>query len=86
MCTEKTPTITKHVAELEDPRCPHLILHPLINIIVIALCASIAGADGWTDVETFGKSKRLWLSQFLNLEKGIPSHDTLRPCSGQAIQ
>ena len=78
MCTEKTPTIAKHFAELEDPRCPHLTLHPLINIIVIALCASIAGADGWTDVETFGKSKRLWLSQFLNLENGIPSHDTFR--------
>jgi predicted transposase YbfD/YdcC len=50
--------------------------HPLLNILTIALCAVIAGAETWTDVESFGKSKRSWLSQFLDLRNGIPSHDT----------
>jgi predicted transposase YbfD/YdcC len=45
-------------------------------MIFIAICAVVAGADGWTEVETFGKSKEKWLRQFIPLEKGIPSHDT----------
>jgi predicted transposase YbfD/YdcC len=50
--------------------------YPLIDIISIAICAVIAGADGWTEVETFGKRKAGGLHQWLPLEKGIPSHAT----------
>lgn len=50
--------------------------YPLIEVITIAVCAVLAGAEGWTDMETFGKSKETWLKQFLELEHGIPSHDT----------
>ena len=46
------------------------------EIITIAICAVIAGADSWTDVATFGQGKASWLKQFLKLEYGIPSHDT----------
>jgi predicted transposase YbfD/YdcC len=74
--TEQIPTIADHFADLEDPRRTFLNDHPLINIITIALCAIIAGAETWTDVESFGRNKQTWLSQFLDLKHGIPSHDT----------
>jgi predicted transposase YbfD/YdcC len=50
--------------------------HKLIDIIAIAMCAVICGAEGWTDIELFGKSKLPWLKTFLELPNGIPSHDT----------
>jgi hypothetical protein len=50
--------------------------HRLIDIIVIAVCAIIAGAESWVDVESFGKAKQAWLQTFLELPHGIPSHDT----------
>jgi predicted transposase YbfD/YdcC len=48
----------------------------LINILVIALCAAVCGADNWVEIELFGESKREWFAQFLDLTNGIPSHDT----------
>jgi predicted transposase YbfD/YdcC len=62
--------------DMHDPRVQGRCDYPLLEIIFIAICAVIAGADGWTEIETFGKSKEKWLKQFLPLEKGIPSHDT----------
>lgn len=71
-----TTTIEAHFGRVEDPRVPYLVLHPLINLITIALCALIAGAESWTEVATFGERKKTWLSRFLDLTNGIPSHDT----------
>jgi predicted transposase YbfD/YdcC len=68
-------TITEHFSKLDDPREKNR-WHPLFDIIVIAICAAICGADSWVDVELFGKSKYEWLKQFLKLPHGIPSHDT----------
>lgn len=68
--------IEAHFGNIEDPRRTYLNDHPLINIITIALCAVIAGAEGWTDMEMFGQQKKEWLGRFLDLENGIPSHDT----------
>jgi predicted transposase YbfD/YdcC len=51
-------------------------LHRLQDIIVIALCAVIAGAQDWQEIETFGRKRRDWLKRFLPLANGIPSHDT----------
>jgi predicted transposase YbfD/YdcC len=68
--------VAEYFADLEDPRIDRTKLHPLINILVIALCAAICGADSWTDVELFGESKREWFAKFLDLTNGIPSHDT----------
>jgi len=65
-----------HFGRLTDPRLKRKRRHPLINIITITVLAVIAGAEGWTDVERFGKAKRAWLSTFLELPNGIPSHDT----------
>src|SRR5947209_17133686 len=63
-------------AQVEDPRIERTKLHRLRDIIIIAICAVIGGADGWVGIEEFGKAKQAWLTQLLNLPNGIPSHDT----------
>ena len=68
--------LTERFSGLEDPRTGRAIRHELIDVVVIAICAVICGADSWVDVEMFGKSKKNWLSQLLALPNGIPSHDT----------
>ncbi len=69
-------TIADHFGEMEDPRVEWSIQHKLIDIITIAICAVICGADTWVDIEMYGQSKYQWLKQFLELPNGIPSHDT----------
>lgn len=61
--------------DLPDPRGCNAI-HKLHDILVIAVCAVICGADGWVAVEMFGQSKLSWFKSFLDLPNGIPSHDT----------
>jgi predicted transposase YbfD/YdcC len=61
--------------ELPDPRAENS-KHPQINIIAIALIATIGGANDYTEFEEFGESKQEWLRRFLDLKTGIPSHDT----------
>lgn len=68
-------TITEHFSELKDPR-RYNKRHLLHDIIVIAVCAAICGADDWVAVEDFGKAKQNWFEKFLELPHGIPSHDT----------
>jgi len=74
--TKSDLSIAKHFAKLKDPRRAHRRLHQLQDIIVIALCAVIAGAQDWQEIETFGKKRRDWLRHFLSLPHGVPSHDT----------
>lgn len=69
--------ITDYLAEVEDPRW-HNKRHKLLDILVIAICAVICGADSWEDIELFGQAKEEWLRGFLELPHGIPSHDTFR--------
>jgi predicted transposase YbfD/YdcC len=71
-------SIVEHFGELRDPRREHKKLHPLTDVLIIALCAVICGADSWRQVEAFGIAKRRWLSRFLQLPNDIPSHDTFR--------
>ena len=63
-------------AELPDPRQAGKVTYPLEEIILIALCAGICGADSFVEFEEFGKSKINFLRRFLPFENGIPSHDT----------
>jgi len=63
-------------AALQDPRVERTKLHQLLDIITIAVCAVICGADDWSEIELFGNSKRAFFEQFLVLPNGIPSHDT----------
>lgn len=69
-------TLSEHFATLEDPRVERTKLHPLVSIIVIALCAVICGAESWDEIAAFGEAKETWLKSFLDLPNGIPSHDT----------
>ena len=68
--------IEKHFSKVTDPRLERTKEHKLTDIMAIAICAVICGAEGWTDIENFGKSKFSWLKTFLELPNGIPSHDT----------
>lgn len=68
--------ISRHFADLDDPRVERCKRHGLTEIITIALCGVICGAESWVEIEQFGNAKRSWLSQFLDLPHGIPSHDT----------
>lgn len=73
---EVLPTIENHFGDLTDPRIDRTKLHKLLDILVIAICAVIAGADNWEDVAAFGQAKIDWFKTFLELPNGIPSHDT----------
>ena len=68
--------IARHFANLPDSRASRTKEHDLVDIITIAVCAFICGAQGWTDVEEFGHDKRSRLGAFLRLPNGIPCHDT----------
>ena len=61
-----------HFGKLHDPRVERTREHKLIDIIAIAICAVICGAEGWTDIENFGNRKYAWLKTFLELPNGIP--------------
>ena len=74
MSDEPSAQITKHFASLTDPR-RRKVTYPLINIVTIALCAVIAGADDFVTIAAWGRQKRAWLARFLDLSHGIPSHD-----------
>lgn len=63
---------------LEDPRSTRNRLYSISEILLAALCAAICGAEGWQDVEDFGKAKLDYLRQFLPFPNGIPSDDTFR--------
>ena len=78
--TRNTPdcSITRSFADLEDPRLERSRLHSLLDIVVLAVCAVIGGAEGWEDIAKYGQAKADWLKTFLALPNGIPSHDTFR--------
>src|SRR6267142_4322692 len=69
-------SITPFFADIPDSRSEHGKRHLLSDIVAIAICAVVCGAEGWVDVELFGRSKITWLHTFLHLPHGIPSHDT----------
>jgi predicted transposase YbfD/YdcC len=73
---EPSLALLDHFAPLSDPRVERGREHPLLSIVGVALCAILGGADDWVAVERFGNAKIDWLSRFLDLSNGIPSHDT----------
>lgn len=68
-------SISSHFGSLTDPR-HHNTHHKMIDIITIAICGTICGAETWTQIAEYGRSKYDWFKQFLELPSGIPSHDT----------
>ena len=73
--------IQDHFAPLTDPR-RRKVVYPLINVVTIAICAVICGADDFVAIADYGRKKRKWLSQFLDLKTGIPSHDRFNAILG----
>ena len=75
---EETPfaSLEACFGDLPDPRVQGRCDHQLIDIILIAVCAVLCGAESWSEVEEFGQVKEAWLKQYLDLPNGIPSHDT----------
>jgi predicted transposase YbfD/YdcC len=69
-------SIEVHFGSLTDPRVERTRAHRLSELVTIALCAVVCGANDWVAVETFGQAKEAWLRTFLTLPGGIPSHDT----------
>src|SRR5947209_250753 len=70
----------EHFATLTDPRCPFApnSRHLLMDILVIAVCAVMSGAEGWEDIEEYGKANAEWLGDLLDLPHGMPGHATFR--------
>ena len=68
--------LVRHFRKLKDPRLDRRKLHSLEAILVIAICAVIAGANDFQQVALFGQKRKDWLQRFLELPNGIPSHDT----------
>src|SRR5215218_380223 len=69
-------SIEVYFGHLPDPRVERTRVHRLTDLLTIALCAILCGANDWVAVETFGHAKEAWLRTFLALPSGIPSHDT----------
>ena len=78
----KAPLIDSFT-EIEDSRCARNTLYPIEEILLLAVCGAISGADDFVALEEFGESKLDWLRGFLSYERGIPSHDTLGRVFGQ---
>lgn len=74
--SELRSSVIEYFGVLADPRVERTRQHKLIDIIGISVCAVIAGADSFTDIERYGQTKQAMLEQFLELPNGIPSHDT----------
>ena len=85
---EPVANIAKHFEGLQDPRTGNAKQHIFLEILIMAICAVICGADGWCDVELFAKNKKAWLKTFLKLPKGIPlgMGRLRRPASEQVVE
>jgi len=68
--------LARHFGQVKDPRVERTKLYPLMDILTIAICAVVCGADDWVAVAAFGRAKRSWFKTFLALPNGIPAHDT----------
>ncbi len=73
---ERCGTFTPFFAGLTDPRLERTQRHTLLDIIILAVCATLGNANGWADIERFSKAKLDFFRTFLDLPNGIPSHDT----------
>lgn len=76
MNEEHIEGIIGYIKELPDPRGHQGKLHKLVDIVVIAVCAVVCGADDWNEIADYGQRKQALLKGFLELPNGIPSHDT----------
>lgn len=78
MDNQSPKSLVEHFSNISDPRIDRTKRHKLIDILVISICATICGAEGWEEFELFGQAKIEWFDSFLELPNGIPSDDTFR--------
>lgn len=78
MAASTAMALTDCFADLPDPRVERTRLHALTDILVIAVCAVLCGAEGWDDIAEFSEAKQEWLQERLRLENGLPCADTYR--------
>jgi len=69
-------SLASHFARLADPRSAEKVRHKLLDLIILAVLGALAGADAWTEIESFAEDHEEWLRSFLQFSGGIPSHDT----------
>lgn len=72
-----TPTFLKHFDPITDPRIERCKKHDLLDILLLAICAVISGAEGWENIEDFGHLKLDWLRRYAPFKAGIPKHDAI---------
>src|SRR4051794_1952048 len=78
MPSKSPATFHDHFGDLKDPRVQRTLYHPLINILFIAVCGVLSGANSFAAIHEFAWDRRSWLTRFLDLENGIPCEDTFR--------
>ncbi len=78
MSENLTLSLFDSLEQVPDPRRERTKLHQLVDILVIAVCATICAAETWEEISEFGQAKESWFKKFLALPNGIPSHDTFR--------
>lgn len=74
---ERPHSLAEYLSTIRDPRIDRTKRHKLIDILIIAICATICGAETLEEMELFGRSKEEWFKRMLELPNGIPSHDTI---------
>ena len=77
MNTTAPASLIEHFSKLEDPRVDRNKKHELIDVIVLCVCAVVSGAEGWSDIEEFGRTKLEWLRRYVPLANGVPVDDTI---------
>ena len=76
MSQTKSPSFVEQFAQIKEPRVKGRCEHKLIDILFIALCAAVGGADDFNAIAIWARSRRSWLEQYVELPNGIPTHDT----------
>lgn len=74
---DKLISLSNAFITIQDSRIDRTKKHKLVDIIMITLCATIGGMEGWEDIEIFAEEREEWFKEFLELPNGIPSHDTI---------
>lgn len=77
MAQRTDASIVAYFSILKDPRIERHKKHNLVDILVLAICGVLSGAEGWEAIEEYGQTKLEWLRKFIPLENGIPAHDTI---------
>jgi hypothetical protein len=78
MFNQSIPPLIDFFKHIKDPRVERNKAYPLLEVMVITLPTVMASAEGWEDIEKYGKAREGWLKKFLPLEHGIPKHDVYR--------